>query len=212
MANGLTSAIGFFRCVSSSKWVGLAKPHNSSRIGYRSISSTGAALIKGKAVSSLVVGGFAPLATLAQMPSEPGRSPVSIEAREGLHYACWQYACSNIRPRLIKRSMFGLIKCPSPKQPNSGRRSPTTRNSTLGLLPAEGPTKPSKTTPQRAIQVARATGFIDYSTQPLRYSLWIKRFASGTFLTRIFLASHSIFFPERSATRPSSIASVIGPA
>ena len=164
-------------------------------------------MIKGKAVSSLVVGGFAPKAILAQMLSEPVRSPVSIEAREGLHYAC-----SNIRPRLIKRSMFGLIKCPLPKQPNSDRRSSTTKNSTLGLLPAEGPAKPAKTTPQRAIQVARATGFIDYSTQPLRYSLWIKRFASGTFLTRIFLASHSIFFPERSATRPSSIASVIGPA
>jgi hypothetical protein len=25
-----------------------------------------------------------------QMPSELGRSPVSIEAREALHYACWQ--------------------------------------------------------------------------------------------------------------------------
>ena len=193
-------------------WFGQAAQFIQDRVQVDQFYRRGAAMVKGTAVSSLVVGGFAPKAILAQMLSEPVRSPVSIEARDGLHYACWQYACLNIRPFLIKRSMFGLIKCPLPKQPNSDRRSSTTKNSTLGLLPAEGPAKPAKTTPQRAIQVARATGFIDYSTQPLRYSLWIKRFASGTFLTRIFLASHSIFFPERSATRPSSIASVIGPA
>ncbi len=72
MANGLTLAIGFFRYVSSSKWVGLAKPHNSSRIGYRSINSTGAAMVKGTVVSSLVVGGFAPQAVLAQMKAGVG--------------------------------------------------------------------------------------------------------------------------------------------
>ena len=53
---------------------------------------------------------------------------------------------------------------------------------------------------------------VRYSTQPLRYSRRTNLLASGRLVTRIFLASHSIFLPVRNATKPSSIASVIGPA
>ncbi len=81
MANGLTSARGSFRAgtrLAPSKWVGLAKPHNSARVGYRSSSSTGEGDAsprlprcggndQGNGGVPLVVGGFAPQAVLAQM-------------------------------------------------------------------------------------------------------------------------------------------------
>ena len=51
----------------------------------------------------------------------------------------------------------------------------------------------------------------DYSIQPLRYSLWTNCWASGELVTFRFSASHSIFFPLRYETIPSSTASVSAP-
>ena len=47
-----------------------------------------------------------------------------------------------------------------------------------------------------------------YKLHPFRYSRFTNRCASGALVTAIFSASHSIFFPARMATFPSSTISV----
>jgi hypothetical protein len=82
MANGLTSAIGSFRAgtrLAPFKWVGLAKPHNSARAGYRfeqfqrrgrrcaTLAQAQRGDDQGNCGVPLVIGGFAPQAVLARM-------------------------------------------------------------------------------------------------------------------------------------------------
>jgi hypothetical protein len=62
---------------------------------------------------------------------ESGRRPVINEEREGLQTACWQYARSNVVPRALIRSRFGVLITLFPDALISGRRSSTAKKSTF---------------------------------------------------------------------------------
>ena len=66
------------------------------------------------------------------IPNRSSDRPVSIEARDGLHTDCWQYACRYQRPRAAKASRFGVLTDRWPSQPTRPPKSSATINSTLG--------------------------------------------------------------------------------